>query len=348
MNKKVILSNKLRLKILKVSNIYGGILSLIFVGMYIIFVIASPFTLRYVLLQAILLPLGVVLSAVFSYLHLSYSEEIPEEFTCSLLSGLTISSTCIVPGLIITFFEIRTLSYGIIPASLLIIFILGVPSLVLGILSLFIVLKGNRTVPKGLERWKIRGLQLGTVILITGVVVAGSSMSVGLVGNTKITYTVMLGTSEETTFFIPMPIDELTGEVADVMNELEVVEGVADWKIVDTAHGQALEVHTKGVCVLSAEKECGYKGWEEGDEWLYSYNVSMLQGTNKTIYEVWVFASAANTTMRMRLLMDDGINNALGYTPVGSTPFGPFTYDVLLKEGWQTVRLERPPPIWYD
>jgi len=144
------------------------------------------------------------------------------------------------------------------------------------------------------------------------------------------------GTSEETTFFLPAPIDESIGEVADVMNELKVVDGTADWKIVDTAHGKALEVRTKAKCVLSAEKECGYKGWEEGDEWLYRYNVSMFQGINKTkrwgtVYEVWVFASTANTTMRIRLLMDDGISNALA----------DFTYEVPLKEGWQTVKLER-------
>jgi hypothetical protein len=154
------------------------------------------------------------------------------------------------------------------------------------------------------------------------------------------------GTSEETTFFLPVPINESTGEVADVMNELKVVDGTANWKIVDTAHGKALEVRIKAKCALSAEKECGYKGGEERNEWLYSYNVSMLHGINKTkrwgtVYEVWVFASTANTTLRIDLAMDDGTNNILSYISVGSTPTDPFTYEVPLKEGWQTVKLAR-------
>jgi hypothetical protein len=100
-------------------------------------------------------------------------------------------------------------------------------------------------------------------------------------------------------------------------------------------------VHTKGKCVLSAKKECGYKGWEEGDEWLYSYNFSMLQRINRNDYEVWVFAPTADATLRIDLAMDDGINNVLGYISVGSTPTDPFTYEVPLKEGWQTVKLAR-------
>ncbi len=79
---------------------------------------------------------------------------------------------------------------------------------------------------------------------------------------------------------------------------------------------------------------------------MYSYNVSMFQEVNKTKrwgagYEVWVFASTANATLRIDLAMDDGINNILSYISVGSTPTDPFTYEVPLKEGWQTVKLSR-------
>jgi len=228
-------------------------------------------------------------------------------------------------------------------------FILGNIGIVLGALSIFAMLriKRIRKVPGELrlkpKRWKIKGLWLSIAILTAGVIIAGASVLSGPVGKTEVTYEVRLdtGTSEETTFFLPVPIDELIGEVADVMNELKVVDGTADWEIVDTAHGKALEVCTKAKCVLSAEKECGYKGWEEGDEWLYSYNVSMLQRINRNDYEVWVFAPTANATLRMRLSMDDGINNVLRYISVGSTPTDPFTYEVPLKEGWQTVKLAR-------
>ncbi len=72
MSENIILSNKL--KILKLSNIYGGILSLLIVGIYLFFSIAFPGTPKYFLAQVILLPIGVILTAVFSYLQLVSSQ----------------------------------------------------------------------------------------------------------------------------------------------------------------------------------------------------------------------------------------------------------------------------------
>ena len=352
-------SKKPLLRILKVSNIYGGILSLITVTTYLSLVFLFPGTFRYLPIQAALLPPGIVLVTVFSYLHLSYYGKASDEVVCPISIGVIITLMCLSPGLvIIALFVIPALRYGDILPLLhplfWIPFILGNIGIVLGILSIFAMLRINRIrkVPGELrlklKRWKIKGLWLGIAILTLGVIIAGASILEGHVGKTEVAYEVILdtGVSGETTFFLPVPIDESTGEVAEVMNELKVVDGTADWKIVDTAHGKALEVHTKAKCVLSAKKECGYKGWEEGEGWLYSYNVSMFQGINKTkrwgtVYEVWVFASTANTTLRIDLAMDDGISNILSYISVGSTPTDPFTYEVPLKEEWQTVKLAR-------
>jgi len=66
-----------------------------------------------------------------------------------------------------------------------------------------------------------------------------------------------------------------------------------------------------------------------------------INETNGGGYEVWVFASTAPATLRIDLSMDDGINNVLGYISVGSTPTDPFTYEIPLKEGWQTVKLSQ-------
>lgn len=352
-------NKKSLLRILKVSNIYGGLLSLLIVGAYLFFTIGFPGTFRYLPIQAVLLPPGIVLVTVFSYLHLSYYGKASDEVVCPISIGVIISLMCLSPGLIIiALFVIPALRYGDILPLLhplfWIPFVLGNIGIVLGILSIFAVLRINR-IRKVLgelrlkpKRWKIKGLWLGIAILTLGVLIAGASILGGHVGKTEVAYEVMLdtGTTEETTFLLPVPINESTGEVSDVMNELKVVDGAADWKIVDTAHGKALEVHTKAKCTLSAKKECGYKGGEERNEWLYSYNVSMLHGINKTkrwgtVYEVWVFASTANTTLRIDLAMDDGTNNILSYISVGSTPTDPFTYEVPLNEGWQTVRLAR-------
>jgi len=345
------------LRILKVSNIYGGLLSFITVTTYLSLVFLFPGTFRYLPIQAALLPPGIVLVTVFSYLHLSYYGKASDKVVCPISIGVITTLMCLSPGLIIIalFTIIPFLRYGDILPLLHplfgIPFILGSIGIVLGILSIFATLRINKRKVPGelrlkLKRWKIKGLWLGIAILTLGVLIAGASILEGHVGKTEVTYKVMLdtGTSEKTTFFLPVPIDESTGEVADVMNELKVVDGTANWKIVDTAHGKALEVRTNEKCVLSAEKEGGYKGWEEGDEWLYSYNVSMFQGINKTNragYEVWVFASTANATVRIKLSLDDGINNVLGYVSVGSTPTDPFTYEIPLKEGWQTVKLSQ-------
>jgi len=354
-------TKKSLLRILKISNIYGGLLSLIIVITYLLLVFLFPGTFRYLPIQAVLLPPGIILVTVFSYLHLSYYGKASDEVVCPVSLGVTITLMCLSPGLIIIALSalIPFLRYGDILPLLNplfgIPFILGNIGIVLGVLSIFAMLRINRIrkVPGELrlklKRWKIKGLWLSIAILTLGVIIAGASILEGHVGKTEVAYEVRLdtGTTEETTFFLPVPIDESIGEVAEVMSELKVVDGTADWKIVDTAHGKALEVHTKGKCVLSVKKECGYKGWEEGDEWLYRYNVSMFQGINKTtkrwgtVYEVWVFASTANATVRIDLAMDDGINNILSYISVGSTPTDPFTYEVPLKEGWQTVRLAR-------
>ncbi len=350
-------NKKSHLRILKASNIYGGLLSLITVTSYLLLVFLFPGIFRYLPIQAILLPSGIISVTVFSYLHLSYYEKASDGVVCPISIGVLITLMCLSPSLIITaHFVIPALRYGDILPLLhplfWIPFILGSIGIALGALSMFAILRINRIrkVPGELrlkpKSWKIKGLWLSIAILTAGVIIAGASVLSGPVGKTEVAYDVRLdtGTSEEeTTFFLPVPIDESIGEVADVMNKLKVVDGTADWEIVDTAHGKALEVRTKAKCVLSAEKECGYKGWEEGDEWLYSYNFSMLQGnkTNRAGYEVWVFASTANATMRIKLSLDDGINNALGYISVGSTPTDPFTYEIPLKEGWQTVKLAR-------
>ena len=350
-------NKKSLLRILKISNIYGGLLSFITVTAYFLLVFLFPGTVRYLPIQAVLLPPGIILVTVFSYLHLSYYGKASDKVICPISIGVIITLMCLSPGLIIIalFTIIPFLRYGDILPLLNplfgIPFILGNIGIVLGILSIFATLRSNRIrkVPGELrlklKRGKIKGLWFSIAILTLGVIIAGASILEGHVGKTEVAYEVMLdtGTSEETTFFLPVPVDESTGEVADVMNELNVVGGTADWKIVDTAHGKALEVHTKGKCVLSAKKECGYKGWEEGDEWLYSYNFSMFQinKTNRAGYGVWVFASTANTTMRIKLLMDDGINNAFKYISVGSTHTDPFTHEVPLKEGWQTVKLSQ-------
>lgn len=338
MSENIILSNKL--KILKLSNIYGGILSLLIVGIYLFFSIAFPGTPKYFLAQVILLPIGVILTAVFSYLQLGHNKKIQGDAVCSLLPGLLISAFCIIPGLIIVllFLLFLLLDPGLLyrlSITLLIIFIMGILGLVLGILSIYVVLKIDRTVPEGLEQWKVKGLQIATIILAVGIVVAGLSIVSGKTADSMMYYEIVLDASEDTTFYMPVPVNLIDNDAADITNELRVIEGDARWNIVDTEHGKALEVHTSSKCKLYVEKNYGSRNWDDADIWLEDFSISMLDGTDRSVKafestDVWVFASNENTSMILGLSLDDGFNDMWSYT----------IYETSLDEGWQTVNVE--------
>jgi len=207
----------------------------------------------------------------------------------------------------------------------------GVLSLILGILSAYAVLSGSRRSPEGVfEQWKIRGLQLSTVILVAGIVVSGISISAGSIGDARMMYGLTIDTSEETTLFVPLPVDESNNVIVGLIDGLEVIEGDAVWDIVDTNHGTALEVRTSTGCVLSAQQECGKKGRDEGREWVYNHNISMLSGADMAAYEAWVFSSNANTTLYLELSMDNGLGVVLSYS----------CDDISLSEGWKTVSVD--------
>nr|QNO50511.1 hypothetical protein LKCECFIB_00003 [Methanosarcinales archaeon ANME-2c ERB4]QNO50670.1 hypothetical protein FFGHKCHG_00024 [Methanosarcinales archaeon ANME-2c ERB4] len=327
------MKNRSRLKILKISCIYGGVLSLILIGLYVFFVVAFPGTLKFMPIQVALLLAGIVSVTVFSYMHLNYVRESPEEFACPILSGILITAISLSSGLIFITPQLLDVFYGDLESvvRMTIFSTPGYISLILGILSAYAVLSGSRRSPEGIPRWKIRGLQLSTVILAAGIVVSGISLSSGILGDTMMRYELTIDTSEATTLFVPLPVDESNNVTVGLIDGLELVEGDAVWDIMDTDHGKALEVRTSTGCILSAQQECGKKGWDEGREWAYSHNLSMLSGVDMTAYGAWVFSSNTNTTIYIRLSMDNGLGILLRYR-CDDTP---------LNVGWQTVELER-------
>jgi len=94
------MKNISRLKVLKISGIYGGVLSLILLGLYVFFVVAFPGTVKFMPIQVTLLLAGIVSVTVFSYMHLNYARENPEEFSCPILPGIIITAICLSSGLI--------------------------------------------------------------------------------------------------------------------------------------------------------------------------------------------------------------------------------------------------------
>ena len=323
------MKNETRLKILKLSCIYGGVLSLILVGLYVFFVVAFPGTVRYMSIQIILLLTGIVSVTVFSYMHLNYARENPEEFSCPILHGIVITAICLASGVVLITPPMLYVFHGDFESAvrMTIFFTPGYISLILGILSAYAVLSGSRRSPEGLVQWNVRGLQLSTVILATGIVVSGISLSAGSIGDTMMQYELTIDTSEETMLFVPLPVDESGNVTVGLIDGLELVEGDAVWDIVDTDHGKALAVRTSTGCVLSAQQECGKKGRDEGREWVYRHNISTLSGADMTAYEAWIFSSNANTTLYMELSMDTGLGVVLSYS----------CDDVPLSVGWQTI-----------
>ncbi|MCK5109466.1 MAG: hypothetical protein KAR25_07220 [Methanosarcinales archaeon] len=331
--------NETRLKILKISCIYGGVLSLFLVGLYVFLVVAVIFhgTMRYMSIQTILLLTGIVSVTVFSYMHLNYARGNPEEFSCPILPGILITVICLTLGLIFIPLLVSCSSNEDI-SSAVTGFMYFIPfhiSLILGILSAYAVLSGSRRSPEGITQWKIRGLQLGTVILATGIVVSGISISSGILGKPGMTYKIALDasridTAEETTFLIPLPVDTSSGVAADVVGELTVTRGDAVWGIVDTEHGKALEVRTSTKCSLYAEKKCEYMDRDEREEWLQRYDMSMIHEVDGGSYDVWVYVSNANATMYMKLWVATGLGEIRCLD----------NDRTFLDEGWQTVELE--------
>nr|QNO44242.1 hypothetical protein BFDBGBKI_00003 [Methanosarcinales archaeon ANME-2c ERB4]QNO44761.1 hypothetical protein KLGCGMKP_00023 [Methanosarcinales archaeon ANME-2c ERB4] len=325
------MKNETRLKILKLSCIYGGVLSLILVGLYVFFVVAFPGTVKFMPLQVTLLLTGIVSVTVFSYMHLNYAREKPEEFSCPILSGIIITAICLSSSMIVIYPQVFLYQGDLsVVVARFMYFIPGHISLILGILSAYAVLSGSRRSPEDISRWKVRGLQLGTVILVTGIVVSGMSLSSGILGDTMMRYELTIDTSEETTLFVPLPVDESNNVIVGFIDGLEVIEGDAVWDIVDTDHGTALEVRTSTGCVLSAQQECGEKGRDEGREWAHNYNLSMRSGVDMTAHEAWVFSSNANTTLYTELSMDNGLGYVLSYS----------CNDISLNDGWKTVSVD--------
>lgn len=341
------LSDKSRLFILEISTLYGGLLSFIFIFAYLILLAFLPGTLKYFLIQAILLLFGVVLTTIFSVLNIEH-EKTSGIVACSIFTGLIISILCIAPGLILTIcLMLIIFQESIFNLTIMVFFIIGSTALVLGTLSMHIVLNSKRSLSVELKQWKIKGLQISIAMLVIGLVIAGVSIQAGPITNSSMTYEVWLNTSENTTFLIPIPVNNSKDNIGDSITGLTIKEGNADWKIADTEYGKALEVHTQDKCKLFAKKNYGSMSWDEADEWLESYKLSTLKEVNRTdVYEIWIFAST-NSTVSIRLILNDGWNNELWYNAVSPTHNNTLTYEIPLEEGWQVVNLKQN-MVFYD
>lgn len=347
---------------MRVANISGGILSIFLlpsIGIYLLYsnIDCTP---KYIILIIPLLMLGVISTTLFSYLYLDHFKRKPEQFVCSLLPGSLISLMCIVSGLTITIISIYLVHpifeviwwekkisllvllgcgptyVGILSASLFAALI-GILILILGVNSAFILAKNKGKVPAGLEQWKIRGLQLGTLILAAGIVASGLSSVSDPESKTDLSYSLEIDTEKEVTLLLPVPVDESNQTIFNV-DDLHVKKGAPDLNIVETIYGKALEIQTDTATHIKARKNYGFKDAEEIDKLYSSINFSMLTTVNRkhstknysvSIYRIWVFSSKPDTDVKIRLFLESECGEYKSYT----------SYRYNLKEGWQEINI---------
>jgi len=361
---------------MKVANISGGSLFLL-TWIYLLFsdllfrdLVFLGCIPRYFALMAFLLMLGVISTTLFSYLYLDYFKRKPEQFVCSLLPGSLISLMCIVSGLIIILISIYGIQeiiafifhgvpsipepvrwvlrlWGILSAfgplffllASLFVDLIGILTIILGINSAYILIKNKGSLPKGLEQWKVRGLQLSTFILVAGFVVAGVSSVSDPVGKTSIDYLLEIETREEVTILLPVPVDGSNQTIFNV-DDFDVIRGAPDLNIVETKHGKALEVNTDTNTHIQARKECGLKGGEEIDKWHSTINISMVTTINRkhptenyifSINRIWIFSSKPDTNVKIGLFLKSECGEDQTYRNFG----------VNLKEGWQEISISK-------
>lgn len=329
-----------RLFLLRISVLYGGILCFLFTVLYFFLAVFLPGTVKYLLIQIIILPLGILSITVFAYLNLDSCNKSSEDVACPFITGAMISILCLVPGLYMTYAGISAL-YFELSTFILFFIMIGLLGILFGILSLYVALTCKKTNPQGLEQWKINGLRISAVIFMTGLLIAWFSMSSGVFAYSKISYEITINTSQDTTFFLPLPVNESRGDISEVMYELKVIDGTADWRFAETIHGKALEINANKNFTLAAKKHILIKTGMKPMNGLH-HKLSMFIGINKedmrNYYEFWVFSSNENSTANIRFNMDDGWNSELSYNSIGYTPNGIFTYSVPLDQDWQILK----------
>lgn len=328
--------------ILRTSSIFGGIFNLIILLLYVLFTLSVPGRTRYFEFELTLLPLGIVLVTLFSFYHVTYDKK-TSTTRCNLFPGLLISIMCLIPSILIfsIFFILPAIMSGsvFLPTAenicVLIPLILSTIGILLGILSIRSLGSCKKNIPEGFRQWKNKGLQVGTVFLIVGIIFLYASLSQGIIGDTELSYTITIVASEETTVFIPIPVSNTTGEAAHFMADLKIEKGNATWKLSETQYGQALEINTIGECKLSIREHCGYKSQEENDRWFETYTFSMIDDTfqnHSNVYTVYVYASKPNCTIKdITLTMDSGMGRILSY----------HIFSISLDEGWKTIGFEQ-------
>lgn len=103
----------------------------------------------------------------------------------------------------------------------------------------------------------MRGGKSAILLLVLAMLLVAGCLSQG-----KVTYTVQVSAGNHTTVYIPAPVDADTGDVADLVSELRVVEkeggAEVEYGVVETRYGEALRIDTGGNVTLRAKVDGSY------------------------------------------------------------------------------------------
>ncbi|MDW7775200.1 MAG: hypothetical protein SCH39_02550 [Methanosarcinales archaeon] len=171
-----------------------------------------------------------------------------------------------------------------------------------------------------------------------------------------IEYKIKIWTNEDTTLYLPLPLDLPSYTVSDLMSNIEITEKSEEtqvsYKVINTSYGYALQINTTGDVVLSAKASKEYfkthpnvpvHPFIPGQNEPMFMDLSLQRNpTNKINYEHWAYLETENnSSIDIKVYEWLGISSDFGYE--GWTSLGDdsiYSGNFTLQSGWQKIRFE--------
>jgi hypothetical protein len=282
---------------------------------------------------------GLVIISVFSYLTVSVNLD-ENRARCSSVTGYVIIGFCLFPSLFFLFFfyllPIVVGSYSWSPNGNLICFLFPLVLSSIGILTAVRSFKALKqcVIPKLDRSYKLKswGLSVGVIFFVIGMVMTGVTFSFGMIGETKINYELYLTTTEPTIFYIPIPVDNTTGNTLSFIDTLSLDSGNASWNISETRYGIALEIQTNMSCHFIAQSPVDLMSRTQWKSLCESTRLSLIENFGDEYrYSVVMSSSMNNTRVDIRFSLGSDLGSWLDHE----------TGDTLLTGGWQQIEVHK-------
>lgn len=196
-----------------------------------------------------------------------------------------------------------------------------------------------------MECTRMGGKKWMMVFVLGMVLVAGCSSPAG-----GASYALEVHTDGRTAVYIPAPVDDDTGDVADLVSELRVVEkeggAEVEYGVVETRYGEAIRIDTGGNVTLRAEVNGSYFDQHpvqsQGGGFPHFFNLTMRSDERGEFLYYHAFQNASGedgsvdgAEVRIRL---GAVSSRGGETWSTKNESG-ISSEVELRDGWQTIRM---------